>query len=184
MSRTRTEYVNNKRFYDEIVEHRRKVSIAREKGLDEPRIPNYIGECILKIAERLATKPCFANYSYKDEMISDAVENAFLYFHDFDPEKGSNPFSYFTQIVYYAFLRRISKEEKNRYTIYKNFQETITSQHGSDLLLDGDDNHLLPTQLYDNINDFMTRFEAKEEVKKQKRKQIKEGLSRFIPEEE
>lgn len=177
-------YVDNKKFFEAIVEYRKKLQEARDAGIEDPRIPNYIGECIWKIAEKLSTKPCFMNYSYRDEMISDGVENCILYFKDYNPEIGQNPFAYFTQVIYYAFLRRISKEEKNRYTIYKNFQETIIHSHDMKHLVDGDDNHLLPTQMYDNINDFMSRFEKKEEAKKAKRKQMKEGLLKFYEEKE
>jgi len=176
------EYVNNKQFHAAIVEYREKVKQAEKDGLDPPRIPDYIGTCILKIAEKLSTKPCFHNYSFREEMISDGIENCFLYFHDYDPEIGQNAFAYFTQVVYYAFLRRISKEEKNRYAIYKNFQETITNNHDFGLLVDSDDNSLMPTRMYDNITEFMDRFEKKEEVKKQKRKQTKTGLTKYIEE--
>jgi hypothetical protein len=159
-------YVDNKKFFDEIVAYRKRLLEAREAGLEDPRIPDYIGSCIWKIAEKLSTKPCFMNYSFREEMVSDGIENCILYFKDYNPEIGQNPFAYFTQVIYYAFLRRISKEEKNRYIMYKNFQENIIGQYDTNLLRDGDDNHLLPTQMYDNINDFMTRFEKKEEIKK------------------
>ena len=178
-AKKKVHYVDNKRFFSEIVEYRKILQKAREDGLEDPRIPNYIGECIWKIAEKLSTKPCFMNYSYREEMVSDGIENCILYFKDYNPEIGQNPFAYFTQVIYYAFLRRISKEEKNRYIIYKNFQETIIGNYGSELLRDGDDNNLLPTQMYDNINVFMDRFEKKEALKKEKRKQVKEGLAHF-----
>lgn len=182
-------YVDNKKFYQEIVKYRAALKEAREQGKEDPRMPDYIGKCIWQIAERLSTKPCFVNYSFRDEMVADGIENCILYFKDYDPDYNAsgnpnyqpNPFAYFTQVIYYAFIR-ISKEEKNRYTIYKNFQETITNLHGNELLMDGDDNHLLPSTMYDNINDFMSRFEAKEEAKKAKRKQSKEGLQKFIEE--
>lgn len=177
------EYVNNKKFYEAIIEYRKAVEEAKTAGKPEPKFPNYIGECIMKIANRLSVHPWFMNYSFRDEMISDGIENCFIYFHNFDPAKTNNPFAYFTQVIYFAFRRRILKEEKNRYTIYKNFQETVTSLYDTNLLTDSDDNHLMPTQLYDNINDFMDKFEKKEEIKKQKRKQIKEGLQKFFPED-
>ncbi len=176
-------YVDNQKFYQEILEHKRKVAEAREKGLEEPRLSNYIGECIWKIANKLSCKPCFLNYSYRDEMISDAIENCILYFNDYDPNRGSNPFAYFTQVIYFAFLRRINKEEKNRYTIYKNFQETVINNGHAAHLVDGDDNHVMSVNLYDNINDFMERFEKKEAIKKEKRKIAKEGLIKFYEEE-
>jgi len=175
-------YVDNQKFYAEIVSYRQKLHEAREAGLEDPRIPNYIGECIWKIANKLSTKPCFMNYSYREEMVSDGIENCILYFKDYDPAIGQNPFAYFTQVIYYAFLRRINKEEKNRYAMYKHFQESIIHQHDISLLKDNDDNLLLPMQMYDNINDFMERFERKEEAKKIKRKQAKEGLNQFYEE--
>lgn len=175
-------YVDNQKFYAEIVEYRKKLQEAREAGLEDPRIPNYIGECIWKIANKLSTKPCFMNYSYREEMVSDGIENCILYFKDYDPAIGQNPFAYFTQVIYYAFLRRINKEEKNRYAMYKHFQENIVNQHDISLFKDSDDNLLLPMQMYDNINDFMSRFEEKEEKKKIKRKQAKEGLQQFYEE--
>lgn len=176
-------YVDNQKFYQEILNHKKKVTEAREKGLEDPKLPNYIGECIWKIASKLANKPCFINYSYRDEMISDGIENCILYFNDYNPDIGKNPFAYFTQVIYFAFLRRINKEEKNRYIIYKNFQETIVNNGHAGFLVDGDDNHLLTVNLYDNINDFLERFEKKEAVKKEKRKNAKEGLIKFYEEE-
>jgi hypothetical protein len=151
-------YVDNKQFYDEIFAYRAKLAEAKEKGLDTPRISEYIGECIFKIAEKLSTKPCFANYSFRDEMVADGYENCILYFKDYNPEITQNPFAYFTQIIFYAFLRRISKEEKNRYTIYKNFQETM-ALNPSNHLVDENDKSIIPKNMYDNINDFMNKFE-------------------------
>jgi hypothetical protein len=183
MREKKVNYVDNAKFYREIVEHKRRVEDNVQKGLEPPRLSEYIGECIWKIANKLSNKPCFMNYSYKDEMISDGIENCIMYFKDFDPNKTQNPFAYFTQIIYYAFLRRISKEEKNRYIIYKNFQESIVNQGKDAILTDSDNNSIVPTQMYDNINDFMAKFEKKEEVKKQKRKEQKLGLTKFYEEE-
>ena len=181
----KTPYVDNKKFHQEILTYRFKIEEYKAAGKNDlPRMPEYIGECIYKIANKLAMKPCFSGYSFKEEMISDGIENSILYFKDYDPIKGQNPFAYFTQIIYYAFLRRINKEEKNRYIMYKNFQETITLAHGSNLLVDSDDNPLLSAAVYDNINVFMGKFEMKEEKKKEKRKQAKIGLQKFYGEDE
>lgn len=192
MNKKKIHYVDNQRFYKEIVEYKARVAEAKSKGLEEPRIPDYIGECILKIAEKLSTKPCFINYSYRDDMVADGIENCILYFKDYNPDIGQNPFAYFTQVIYYAFLRRIGKEERNRYTIYKNFQHTIIhgsvnsmdghAHHDTYNMFDADDIVLTPSQIYDNINDFMERFEKKEEIKKLKRKQMKQGLQNFYEE--
>ena len=91
---------------------RKEVDIAKLKGLDKPRVNNYIGGCFLKIATHLSYKPNFINYMYKDDMICDGIENCIQYIDNFNPEKSRNPFAYFTQIVYFAFLRRIAKEKR------------------------------------------------------------------------
>jgi hypothetical protein len=105
-------YVNNKEFLAAIVEYKAKVRRAQEQGEPKPRITNYLGECFLKIATHLSYKPNFVNYMFKDDMICDGIENCVQYINNFDPEKSSNPFAYFTQIIHYAFLRRIQKEKK------------------------------------------------------------------------
>lgn len=105
-------YVNNKEFLDALIEYKRLVSISADSGNPKPRITNYIGECFLKIATHLSFKPNFVNYMFKDDMVCDGIENCVQYMHNFDPEKSTNPFAYFTQIIYYAFLRRIQKEKK------------------------------------------------------------------------
>ena len=106
-------YVNNKEFTAAIIEHNMACREAVKKGVDKPRVSEYIGECIYKIATRLSTKPNFINYSYRDEMICDGIENCLQYIDNFNPDKSNNPFAYFTQIIYFAFLRRIQKEKKN-----------------------------------------------------------------------
>jgi len=105
-------YVNNKEFLDALIEYRNKCKEAEENGTLKPRIPNYIGECFLKIATHLSYKPNFVNYMFREEMISDGIENCVQYISNFNPEKSKNPFAYFTQIIWYAFLRRIQKEKK------------------------------------------------------------------------
>ena len=105
-------YVNNKDFLDALMVYRKEVKLAKEEGKEKPRVPNYIGECFLKIATHLSYRPNFVNYMFKDDMICDGIENCLQYIDNFDPEKSTNPFAYFTQIIYFAFLRRIQKEKK------------------------------------------------------------------------
>ena len=105
-------YVNNKEFLEALIVYRSKVENARENDLPKPRITNYLGECFLKIATHLSYKPNFVNYMFREDMISDGIENCVQYIYNFDPAKSKNPFAYFTQIVHYAFLRRIQKEKK------------------------------------------------------------------------
>jgi hypothetical protein len=113
MTRKRSEhYVNNKEFLTAIVAYKQEISDAEHLGKPKPRITNYLGECFLKIATHLSYKPNFVNYMFKDDMICDGIENCVQYINNFNPEKSSNPFAYFTQIIHYAFLRRIQKEKK------------------------------------------------------------------------
>ena len=105
-------YVNNKELLAALIDYRAEVAVAKAKDLPKPRISNYLGECFLKIATHLSYKPNFVNYMFRDDMISDGIENCVQYIHNFDPNKSKNPFAYFTQIIHYAFLRRIQKEKK------------------------------------------------------------------------
>ena len=105
-------YVNNKELLAALIDYRADVAVAKSKDLPKPRISNYLGECFLKIATHLSYKPNFVNYMFRDDMISDGIENCVQYIHNFDPNKSKNPFAYFTQIIHYAFLRRIQKEKK------------------------------------------------------------------------
>lgn len=177
-------YVDNEKFLADILEYKKKVAYSKENGLEKPRASEYIGKCIWLITENLARKPRFMNYSFIDEMKSDALENCFLYFDNFNPEISSNPFAYFTQITHYAFHRRIAKEEKNRYIIYKKFQESVLDTSDASLMVDGDDNHVVTSTMYDNLNEFIKNFESREREKKEKRKQAKQGLENFVGEED
>lgn len=105
-------YVNNKEFLEAMIVYRTKVIDARENEKPKPKVPEYIGSCFLKIATHLSYRPNFVNYMFKDDMICDGIENCLQYIDNFDPEKSRNPFAYFTQITYFAFLRRIQREKK------------------------------------------------------------------------
>ena len=105
-------YVNNKEFLEALVVFKAKCLAAKEAGEPRPQISNYIGECFLKIATHLSYKPNFVNYMFREDMICDGIENCVQYIENFNPEKSKNPFAYFTQIIYYAFLRRIQKEKR------------------------------------------------------------------------
>ena len=129
-------YVNNKELLEALIVYRGKVAHAKENDLPKPRITNYLGECFLKIATHLSYKPNFVNYMFRDDMISDGIENCVQYIHNFDPEKSRNPFAYFTQIIHYAFLRRIQKEKKqldikNKIIEKTGFDEVMTVESGA-----------------------------------------------------
>ena len=137
MPRKKSEhYVNNKELLEALIVYREKVAIAKEKDLPKPRITNYLGSCFLKIATHLSYKPNFVNYMFRDDMISDGIENCVQYIHNFDPAKSKNPFAYFTQIIHYAFLRRIQKEKKqldikNKIIEKTGFDEVMTVEDGA-----------------------------------------------------
>ena len=136
MPRKKSEhYVNNKELLQALIVYREKVADAKEKDLPKPRITNYLGECFLKIATHLSYKPNFVNYMFRDDMISDGIENFVQYIHNFDPEKSRNPFAYFTQIIHYAFLRRIQKEKKQL-----DIKTKIIERSGFDEVMNVDDN--------------------------------------------
>jgi hypothetical protein len=126
-------YINNADFLAALLDHRAKVQAARETETALPPISNYLGDCFIKIARHLSYKSNFINYSYKDEMISDAIENCLAVVNNFDPAKSKNPFAYFTQITYFAFIRRIQKEKKMLQTKYRyidqlDLNELITQE--------------------------------------------------------
>ena len=128
-------YVNNKEFLYAIVQYKADIKEAEELGKPKPRITNYLGSCFLKIATHLSYKPNFVNYMFKDDMVCDGIENCVQYINNFNPEKSSNPFAYFTQIIHYAFLRRIQKEKKQLEIRQKiidksGFEEVMTTDEG------------------------------------------------------
>jgi hypothetical protein len=130
-------YVNNKEFLAALIKYREDKEIAQIQGKPKPPIPRYIGECFLKIANHLSFKPNFVNYMFKEDMISDGIENCVQYIHNFNPEKSQNPFAYFTQIIHYAFLRRIQKEKrqleiKNKILERSGFSEVFTDDNNID----------------------------------------------------
>ena len=152
-------YVDNKRFLEAMIEYKEKCRIAEEKGKKKPDVTNYIGECFLKIANHLSFRPNFINYTYRDDMISDGIENCLQYMSNFNPEKSNNPFAYFTQIIYYAFIRRIQKEKKQMQVKAK-----IIANAGVENMMDqlaGDD-----TQYQSQMLDFLQRNAKEEEPKK------------------
>jgi hypothetical protein len=113
------DYVDNQSLYNALVEYSKKVKDNENSGRKKPKLPDYIGECILKIASRLSYRPNFANYPYREEMVSDAVLNCITYIDNFDPKKSTSPFGYITQICWFSFVRVINKEKKEKYTQYK-----------------------------------------------------------------
>jgi hypothetical protein len=180
--KTDRHYVDNKMFYTVMLQYRLEYDFAKANHTAYPIIPKYVGECLYKIATRLSMKPNFINYTYRDEMISDGLENCITYLHNFDPEKSQNPFAYFTQIIYYAFLRRIENEKKHLYIKQKTlenfyFEGMLAEQSGQ-----GEDDHTVGVNL-DNeyMQGLVISFDKKRAENQQKAKDKKNqiGLEKF-----
>lgn len=168
-------YIDNKEFLKALIEHKVNCSEARNNDIKEPTVTNYIGECFMNIAEHLSRKPNFASYSFREGMVSDGVENCLRYFRNFDETKSSNPFSYFTQIIYFAFLRRINNEKKELYIRYKATEQIGILDENE--LLGNDQGHMKQFEVYSNITDFINNFEET----RRKKKVIKlKGIEKFI----
>ena len=133
MARKKQHYVDNEKFLVVMSDYREKYLKAKDNDLEPPIIPDYAGECFLKIAERLSHRPNFINYAFREEMVSDGIENCVMYASNLNPEKSTNPFAYFTQIIYYAFLRRIEKEKKQLYIKYKTMDEFNSLEDYTDM---------------------------------------------------
>jgi hypothetical protein len=173
-------YVNNEELLNAFITWKAEVTDAEECGDPKPQVPNYIAECLLKIATRLSYKSNFINYGFREDMISDAIENCLTYIHNFDPDKSRNPFAYFTQIIYYAFLRKIQKEKKQLYIRYKAlensdiFGELFVSAGGQAINEDYTNISTLGVpKLYDNMREFITTFENTTENKKKNKNKKK-----------
>ena len=159
-------YVNNPEFLKHMKIHIAAVNKAKREKLSMPKVSDYIGECIVSIANKLANKPNFMNYPFREEMISDGIENCLQYLNNFNPKKSSNPFAYFTQIIYFAFVRRIQKEKKHLYTKYRMIEES--------LLHEVSENEFVHSEKYGNnysdtnMREFVKNFEKGQDLKKKK----------------
>ena len=173
-------YINNEDFLKALVSYKESCVSAKEKGLSKPNIPNYIGECFMKIAEGLSHKPNFINYPHREDMIGDGIENCLMYFENFDPSKSKNPFAYFTQVIYFAFLRRIQKEKKQLYVKYKSTEMVgVLDEHD---MLEFEDGTSKQFELYDNIGEFIQNYEESRRNKKAEKLIPKKGIEKFMEE--
>ena len=177
-------YVNNPEFLKAIIEYKKACKEAEEFGEDDlPQIPNYIGECLYQIATRLSTKPNFSGYTYREEMVSDGLENAIQALGNFDPEKSNNPFAYFTQIIWYAFLRRIEKEKKQVYIRHKVIENYAINENA--FYEDSEETGQSSNIDFENdyMNDFVSNYEDRVEKRRKKSTKgstQKKGLENFV----
>ena len=174
MARKKQHYVNNEKFLEVMSDYREKYLQAKDNDTELPIIPDYAGECFLKIAERLSHRPNFINYAFREEMVGDGIENSVMYASNFNPEKSANPFAYFTQIIYFAFLRRIEKEKKQLYIKYKTMEEYSSLEDHVDMGEMGQSETQavssgatpLTTDKRASIQEFIHAFEEKKRKKK------------------
>jgi hypothetical protein len=168
-------YIDNQEFLAALLEHRERVQLAKEAGETLPQISNYLGDCFIKIARHLSYKSNFINYSYKDEMISDAIENCLAVVNNFDPAKSKNPFAYFTQITFYAFIRRIQKEKKQLQTKYRYIDQLDINE----LITQEQDNGEFQNQFLDYLKTQLDGYDYEKVVspatKKARKKKEKEA---------
>ena len=157
---TSSHYVDNKKFLQALIDYRQSVVDAAAEGKETPIVSNYIGECFIKIATHLSYKSNFINYTFKDDMISDGIENCLTAVVKFDPSKGSNPFAYYTQIIYFAFIRRIQKEKKQQATKYK----LIENMDIDSLILQEHDNGEFGNQFLDYLKRQMDTIDIEKRV--------------------
>lgn len=183
-------YVDNVAFYNAIKELIEKRKEAEKLGLEKPKITNYIGDCIQKIAHHLSFCPNFIGYSFREDMVSDAILNSIKYFDNFDPDNWKNPHAYFTFIAFNAFIRRIEEEKEEQYIKYKSMERKSHQLHelGEDdfEVLDEDFKKrvLSGSEIYDNMSKFISEFEEKKKEKKRKLKEaklLKNNLKLEIP---
>ena len=173
-------YVNNKEFLEAMKLYRKSVNKAKREKRPKPPVTDYIGSCFLKIANHLSYRPNFINYTFRDDMISDGIENCLQYLDNFNPAKSNNPFAYFTQIIYFAFIRRIQKEKKQ-----VTIKQKLIMEHNYD------DMSLQPGEDRDFKNQFTEFLQkntiidepAKKEKKKKTTKKSQSTLEYFINED-
>ena len=176
-------YVDNAKFLEAMIEYKKEYNESKENNKELPQISEYLGSVFLKIAQRLSFRPNFINYAFKNDMISDGIENCLHYIHNFNPEKSSNPFAYFTQIIYYAFIRRIQKEKKQLYIKYKSMQNYEIAPEYMDY--ENSNNNFITLSDYENsdfkvmVDDFVDNFE-KSKKKKTIKKKNESSLELFM----
>ena len=178
MAAKKEHYVNNKEFLEAMKAYRKSVNKAKREKKEKPPVTNYIGSCFLKIANHLSYRPNFINYTFRDDMISDGIENCLQYLDNFNPAKSSNPFAYFTQIIYYAFIRRIQKEKKQTTIKHKLIMD---SNYDDVALQPGDD-----VEFKNQFRDFLQKnlkmedTQPKKVEKKKKKTRVRKSTSKLF----
>jgi hypothetical protein len=177
--KARPHYVENKKFGEAIVEYVNRVTAAKESEQPIPIVPNYIADCFLKIAEGLSHKVNFIRYTYREEMVMDAVENCLRAINNYNPNATTrtgtpNAFAYFTQICYFAFLRRIEKEKKQQDIKFKFIEQSGIEEFIANI--QGDDTHS-EQAFIDSLRERISRVKDKDVAIKEFAKKEKQNKS-------
>lgn len=185
MAARKEHYVNNKEFLQAMIEYKKSVNKALKEKQEKPPVTDYIGSCFLKIANHLSYRPNFINYTFRDDMISDGIENCLQYLDNFNPKTSNNPFAYFTQIIYYAFIRRIQKEKKqttikHRIITESNYDD-MTLQPGEDREFTNQFTEYLKKNMPTDSQELIAKEIEKKKLKKTKKRIKSKGtLDYFI----
>src|SRR5210317_492320 len=169
-------YVNNAEFLEAMKAYRKRCREAKKAGKPKPPVDNYLGSCFLKIANHLSYRPNFINYTFRDDMISDGIENCLQYLDNFNPAKSKNPFAYFTQIIFYAFVRRIQKEKKQVTIKHK----LIMDANYDDMTLQPGEDREFRNQFSEFLRQNTVVEEKPKEKKPRKKRTSKSNLNYFI----
>ena len=177
-AKKKAHYINNKEFSLAVVEYVKTANVAKSKDKPVPKVTDYIARCFIKIAEGLSHRPNFVRYTYREEMVMDAVENCLRAINNYNIETATrtgkpNAFSYFTQICYFAFIRRIAKEKKQqeiklKYMTQSGIEEFLTENSEGDDVATG-----VATSFIDSLKSRISVVKQQDEKFKVIKKQIK-----------
>jgi hypothetical protein len=177
--KARPHYVDNKKFGKALEEYAENVNKAKAENKPIPIVPNYIADCFLKISEGLSHKVNFIRYTYREEMVMDAVENCLRAITNYNPNAATrtgtqNAFSYFTQICFFAFLRRIEKEKKQQDIKFKFIEQCGIEEFIANI--EGDDTHS-EQAFIDQLRERIGRIKDKDVAIKEFAKKEKQNKS-------
>jgi len=170
-------YINNKELYQALVDYQEE----KRGATDFVPVPEYVGKAILLITQKLASRGNFSNYSYKDEMISDAIENSLAAVDNFNPDKYDNPFGYFSRISWFAFIRRIDREKRQNYLKFKNYRKCMAEEE----LINIGMGYYQPPTLTDEVTDqVITDYEENLKNRKEEKKRRERGIEKFVKDDD
>jgi hypothetical protein len=175
-------YINNGDFCNAVIEYTKNCDIAKEEGKPKPILPDYIALCFADLAENISRRYNFSRYQFRDDMVADGIENCIRYVTNFDPTQSTNAFGYYSKVIWWCFLRKIRREKKEQYVKYKSTE--LYGQLDLGDVASMSNGNALPIEIYDNMYEFIRKFEEVEfkKVEKQisKKKTAIVGIELFL----